>query len=57
MSNNLVKHIIMQHIATARRVVTPIGTVVTAATGVKKRLKGQGLFLVLVKVVKDSFQK
>ena len=30
-------------------VVTPIGPVVTAATGVKKRSRGQGLFLVSVK--------
>ena len=56
-SNNLVKHIIMLHIATTRGVVTPIGAVVTAMTGVKKRLRGQGMFLVSVKVVKDSFQK
>ena len=30
-------------------VVIPIGAVVTAATGVKKRSRGQGLFLVSVK--------
>ena len=33
-------------------VVIPIGTVVTAATGIKKRSRGQGLFLVSVTAVK-----
>ena len=37
-------------------VVTPIGAVVTAATGVKKRSRGQGLFLVLVKRSRTIFK-
>ena len=37
-------------------VVTPIGAVVTAATGVKKRSRGQGLFLVSVKRSRTIFK-
>ena len=37
----------------AQGVVTPIDDVVTAATGIKKRSRGQRLFLA---AVKDSFQ-
>ena len=37
-------------------VVTPIGAVVTAATGVKKRSRGQGLFSVSVKRSRTIFK-
>ena len=37
-------------------VVIPIGAVVTAATGVKKRSRGQGLFLVSVKRSRTIFK-
>ena len=37
-------------------VVIPIGAVVTATTGVKKRSRGQGLFLVLVKRSRTIFK-
>ena len=37
-------------------VVIPIGTVVTAATGVKKWSRGQGLFLVSVKRSRTIFK-
>ena len=37
-------------------VVIPIGAVVTAVTGVKKRSRGQGLFLVSVKRSKTIFK-
>ena len=40
----------------AQGVVTPIGAVVTAATGVKKRSRGQGLFLVSVKRSRTIFK-
>ena len=36
--------------------VIPIGAVVTAATGVKKRSRGQGLFLVSVKQSRTIFK-
>ena len=36
--------------------VTPIGAVVTAATGVKKRSRGQGPFLVSVKRSRTIFK-
>ena len=36
--------------------VIPIGTVVTAATGVKKQSRGQGLFLVSVKRSRSIFK-
>ena len=37
-------------------VVTPIGAIVTAATGVKKRSRGQGLFLMSVKRSRTIFK-
>ena len=39
-----------------QEVVTPIGAVVTAATGVKKWSRGQGLFLVSVKRSRTIFK-
>ena len=38
------------------KVVTPIDAIVTAATGVKKRLRGQRLFLVTVKRSRTIFK-
>ena len=44
------------HAPETQGVVIPIGAVVTAATGVKKRSRGQGLFLVSVKRSRTIFK-
>ena len=47
---------ILQSEKAGQGVVIPIGAVVTAATGVKKRSRGQGLFLVSVKRSRTIFK-